>query len=142
MQKPLWCAKYSGHPCNNRDYYYLGQLPYLTGAESLVYEVELLFFPFNGWEVFTIKMVWILCYWRYVCYTCQLVKNCYLLIIISILLGALKCFWLESSQKIIVSKNSLFFFFLFSFFFLSCFILGANHWGLACVEVLSRKEFG
>ncbi|XP_057461389.1 two pore calcium channel protein 1A-like [Actinidia eriantha] len=38
VEKPLWCAKYSGHPCSNRDYYYLGQLPYLTSAESLVYE--------------------------------------------------------------------------------------------------------
>ncbi|KAK4484444.1 hypothetical protein RD792_007026 [Penstemon davidsonii] len=38
FEKPLWCSK----DCNNRDYYYLGQLPYLTSAESIVYEVLLL----------------------------------------------------------------------------------------------------
>ncbi|KAK4484452.1 hypothetical protein RD792_007035 [Penstemon davidsonii] len=37
FEKPLWCSK----DCNNRDYYYLGQLPYLTSAESIVYEVNL-----------------------------------------------------------------------------------------------------
>lgn len=37
FEKPLWCARYY-ESCNNRDYYFLGQLPYLTGAESLVYE--------------------------------------------------------------------------------------------------------
>lgn len=35
FQKPLWCSE----ECNNRDYYYLGQLPYLNGTESLIYEV-------------------------------------------------------------------------------------------------------
>ncbi|XP_073307640.1 two pore calcium channel protein 1B isoform X2 [Primulina huaijiensis] len=34
FEKPLWC---SGQ-CNDRDYYFLGQLPYLNGVESLVYE--------------------------------------------------------------------------------------------------------
>ncbi|KAH6795492.1 hypothetical protein C2S51_036478 [Perilla frutescens var. frutescens] len=37
LEKPLWCAE--SEECNNRDYYYLGQLPYLTGYESLIYEV-------------------------------------------------------------------------------------------------------
>lgn len=35
FQKPLWCKE----ECNDRGYYYLGQLPYLTGTESLIYEV-------------------------------------------------------------------------------------------------------
>lgn len=35
LEKPLWCSE----ECNNRDYYYLGQLPYLTGTESLIFEV-------------------------------------------------------------------------------------------------------
>ncbi|XP_057954459.1 two pore calcium channel protein 1A [Malania oleifera] len=38
LEKPLWCAKYAAASCNNRDYYFLGQLPYLTGIESLIYE--------------------------------------------------------------------------------------------------------
>ncbi|KAK3006727.1 hypothetical protein RJ639_017180, partial [Escallonia herrerae] len=38
LEKPLWCAKCTEYSCNNRDYYYLGQLPYLTGTESLIYE--------------------------------------------------------------------------------------------------------
>ncbi|CAA2987574.1 two pore calcium channel 1B [Olea europaea subsp. europaea] len=37
FEKPLWCSGY----CNNRGYYFLGPLPYLTGAESLVYEVSM-----------------------------------------------------------------------------------------------------
>ncbi|KAG7983620.1 hypothetical protein I3843_04G115800 [Carya illinoinensis] len=39
LEKPLWCTNYSGtYSCDNRDYFYLGELPYLTGVESLVYE--------------------------------------------------------------------------------------------------------
>lgn len=38
-QKPLWCTQDSAISCNNREYYFLGQLPYLTGVESLIYEV-------------------------------------------------------------------------------------------------------
>ncbi|XP_028118254.1 two pore calcium channel protein 1A-like isoform X4 [Camellia sinensis] len=38
LEKPLWCDEHSAFSCNNREYYFLGQLPYLTGAESLVYE--------------------------------------------------------------------------------------------------------
>ncbi|XP_060190967.1 two pore calcium channel protein 1A isoform X1 [Lycium barbarum] len=38
LEKPLWCSKHLAESCNNRDYYYLGELPYLTGAESLIYE--------------------------------------------------------------------------------------------------------
>ncbi|XP_060189469.1 two pore calcium channel protein 1B-like [Lycium barbarum] len=40
LEKPLWCSKHLAESCNNRDYYYLGELPYLTGAESLIYEVS------------------------------------------------------------------------------------------------------
>ncbi|KAG5597128.1 hypothetical protein H5410_038360 [Solanum commersonii] len=38
FEKPLWCSRHLAESCNNRDYYYLGQLPFLTGAESLIYE--------------------------------------------------------------------------------------------------------
>lgn len=38
FEKPLWCSKHLAESCNNRGYYYLGQLPFLTGAESLIYE--------------------------------------------------------------------------------------------------------
>ncbi|KAF3659657.1 Two pore calcium channel protein 1 [Capsicum baccatum] len=38
LEKPLWCSKHLVESCNNRGYYYLGQLPFLTGAESLIYE--------------------------------------------------------------------------------------------------------
>ncbi|ESR60547.1 hypothetical protein CICLE_v10014388mg [Citrus x clementina] len=40
LEKPLWCAKtgVGTYSCYDREYYYLGQLPYLTGWESLVYE--------------------------------------------------------------------------------------------------------
>ncbi|XP_038694433.1 two pore calcium channel protein 1 isoform X2 [Tripterygium wilfordii] len=36
--KPLWCQKDPSDPCKDRDYYYLGQLPYFTATESLIYE--------------------------------------------------------------------------------------------------------
>ncbi|PRQ49851.1 putative Two pore calcium channel protein [Rosa chinensis] len=38
LEKPLWCARYTDYTCSDRDYYYLGQLPYLTPTESLIYE--------------------------------------------------------------------------------------------------------
>ncbi|KAG5545323.1 hypothetical protein RHGRI_017699 [Rhododendron griersonianum] len=38
FEKPMWCHKYSEDSCSNREYYFLGELPYLTGVESLVYE--------------------------------------------------------------------------------------------------------
>ncbi|KAK3184137.1 hypothetical protein Dsin_031423 [Dipteronia sinensis] len=39
LEKPLWCSRTATtYSCNDRDYFYLGQLPYLTGAESLIYE--------------------------------------------------------------------------------------------------------
>ncbi|XP_027126939.1 two pore calcium channel protein 1B isoform X3 [Coffea arabica] len=36
--KPLWCSKYSAHTCSDREYFFLGQLPFLTTTESLIYE--------------------------------------------------------------------------------------------------------
>lgn len=38
FEKPLWCTQDAAISCNNRDYYFLGQLPYLTAAGSLIYE--------------------------------------------------------------------------------------------------------
>ncbi|XP_048327478.1 two pore calcium channel protein 1 isoform X1 [Ziziphus jujuba] len=38
LEKPLWCEKNSVDYCSDRDYYYLGQLPYLTGTELALYE--------------------------------------------------------------------------------------------------------
>ncbi|KAI4333961.1 hypothetical protein L6164_018707 [Bauhinia variegata] len=38
LEKPLWCAKSTTYSCNDREYFFLGQLPYLTGTESLIYE--------------------------------------------------------------------------------------------------------
>ncbi|XP_050380607.1 two pore calcium channel protein 1B [Argentina anserina] len=38
LERPLWCARYTEYTCSDRDYYYLGQLPYLTAIESLIYE--------------------------------------------------------------------------------------------------------
>ncbi|KAI3928183.1 hypothetical protein MKW98_023784 [Papaver atlanticum] len=38
LEKPLWCGRYSTHSCEDREYFFLGQLPYLTVAESITYE--------------------------------------------------------------------------------------------------------
>ncbi|XP_062217750.1 two pore calcium channel protein 1 isoform X1 [Phragmites australis] len=38
LEKPLWCRKYDPHGCDQRDLYFLGQLPYLSKTESLIYE--------------------------------------------------------------------------------------------------------
>ncbi|KAL3632292.1 mitochondrial thiamine pyrophosphate transporter [Castilleja foliolosa] len=34
LERPLWCTE----ACSDREYYYLGELPYLNGTESLIYE--------------------------------------------------------------------------------------------------------
>ncbi|XP_015573991.1 two pore calcium channel protein 1 [Ricinus communis] len=62
LEKPLWCSNnQSGHPCTDREYFYLGQLPYLTTAESLIYEgitlvilIAHIFFPisYEGSRIF------------------------------------------------------------------------------------------
>ncbi|KAL4585266.1 hypothetical protein LXL04_009882 [Taraxacum kok-saghyz] len=38
FEKPLWCTSVSEVTCSDREYYYLGELPYLTNAESLAFE--------------------------------------------------------------------------------------------------------
>ncbi|KAM1413183.1 hypothetical protein ACFXTO_025812 [Malus domestica] len=40
LEKPLWCYRYTDtvYTCSDRDYFYLGQLPYLNSLESLIYE--------------------------------------------------------------------------------------------------------
>ncbi|MED6139115.1 mitochondrial thiamine pyrophosphate transporter [Stylosanthes scabra] len=38
LEKPLWCENYTTPSCSDREYFFLGQLPYLTDAECLIYE--------------------------------------------------------------------------------------------------------
>ncbi|CAM8989092.1 unnamed protein product [Rhodiola kirilowii] len=38
LERPLWCSTSAVDPCDNRDQYFLGQLPYLTGVGSVLYE--------------------------------------------------------------------------------------------------------
>ncbi|PWA36713.1 ion transport domain-containing protein [Artemisia annua] len=38
FEKPLWCSSVSEVTCSDRDYYFLGELPYLNNAESLAFE--------------------------------------------------------------------------------------------------------
>ncbi|WOG98745.1 hypothetical protein DCAR_0418090 [Daucus carota subsp. sativus] len=38
LEKPLWCGQDLAVSCHNRDYYFLGQLPHLNEAASLIYE--------------------------------------------------------------------------------------------------------
>ncbi|KAJ1434547.1 Voltage-dependent channel domain superfamily [Sesbania bispinosa] len=38
LEKPLWCEKYTTQSCKDREYFFLGQLPYLSAAECLIYE--------------------------------------------------------------------------------------------------------
>ncbi|KAF9610927.1 hypothetical protein IFM89_025737 [Coptis chinensis] len=61
FERPLWCARYTAHSCNDRDYFFLGQLPYLTKAQSLVYEgitliiliIHTLFpIAYEGWTIY------------------------------------------------------------------------------------------
>ncbi|GLJ17076.1 hypothetical protein SUGI_0295400 [Cryptomeria japonica] len=58
FEVPLWC---SSNPCSDRKYYFLGELPYLTAEQSLIYELVTLcilavhtFFPisYTGFELF------------------------------------------------------------------------------------------
>lgn len=39
FEVPLWCNGPSSNPCGSREYYYLGDLPYLNSKQSLIYEV-------------------------------------------------------------------------------------------------------
>ncbi|KAK8605735.1 hypothetical protein V6N13_102508 [Hibiscus sabdariffa] len=54
FERPLWCWTNSTYSCSDRGYYFLGQLPYLTATESIIYEVVTLlvlaihtFFPIS-----------------------------------------------------------------------------------------------
>ncbi|KQK09180.1 two pore calcium channel protein 1 isoform X1 [Brachypodium distachyon] len=38
LEKPLWCWKDAQDACDQRDLYFLGQLPYFSKTESLIYE--------------------------------------------------------------------------------------------------------
>ncbi|XP_028761689.1 two pore calcium channel protein 1B [Neltuma alba] len=38
LEKPLWCDKYTAYSCDDREHFFLGQLPYLTGTECVIYE--------------------------------------------------------------------------------------------------------
>ncbi|CAM0882103.1 unnamed protein product [Alopecurus aequalis] len=38
LEKPLWCRKDAQHACDQRDLYFLGQLPYFSKTESLICE--------------------------------------------------------------------------------------------------------
>uniref|UniRef100_A0A0D6R419 EF-hand domain-containing protein n=1 Tax=Araucaria cunninghamii TaxID=56994 RepID=A0A0D6R419_ARACU len=61
FEVPLWCTGSSSNPCSDRKYYFLGDLPYLTAKQILIYEVVTLcilivhtFFPisYTGYEIF------------------------------------------------------------------------------------------
>lgn len=47
LEKPLWCSQNLAISCDDRDYYFLGELPYLSGVGSLVYEARILL---NVWK--------------------------------------------------------------------------------------------
>ncbi|XP_008793100.1 two pore calcium channel protein 1 isoform X2 [Phoenix dactylifera] len=38
LEKPLWCTRYGQYSCEERDFFFLGQLPYLSSMQSLTYE--------------------------------------------------------------------------------------------------------
>ncbi|KAL4281329.1 hypothetical protein GQ457_03G006550 [Hibiscus cannabinus] len=61
IEKPLWCWTNGPYSCSDRGYFFLGQLPYLTATESIIYEVVTLillaihtFFPifYEGSSIF------------------------------------------------------------------------------------------
>ncbi|KAL1817507.1 hypothetical protein DCAR_0521954 [Daucus carota subsp. sativus] len=61
LEKPLWCSQNLAISCDDRDYYFLGELPYLSGVGSLVYEgvtllilVAHMFFPilYEGFKIY------------------------------------------------------------------------------------------
>ncbi|XP_031474230.1 two pore calcium channel protein 1A [Nymphaea colorata] len=43
LEMPLWCSRGTSNVCNDRTKYYLGELPYLTPAQSLFFEGSTLF---------------------------------------------------------------------------------------------------
>ncbi|KAK9027519.1 hypothetical protein V6N11_067352 [Hibiscus sabdariffa] len=61
FEKPLWCWTNGTYSCSDRGYFFLGQLPYFTATESIMYEVVTLillaihtFFPitYEGSSIF------------------------------------------------------------------------------------------
>jgi len=52
LQKPLWCEKNTTHSCQDREYYFLGELPYLTAAECIIYEVRVQYFRAQTLSIF------------------------------------------------------------------------------------------
>ncbi|XP_078438900.1 two-pore channel 1 [Wolffia australiana] len=38
IEKPLWCSSNGEHSCRDREYFFLGELPYLTVSQSIIYE--------------------------------------------------------------------------------------------------------
>lgn len=61
LEKPLWCTNNHQFSCQEREYFFLGELPYLTHAQSFIYEgITLLvlilhtFCPiaYEGWDLF------------------------------------------------------------------------------------------
>nr|GFB09497.1 two pore calcium channel protein 1A [Tanacetum cinerariifolium] len=40
FEKPLWCSSVSEVTCSDRDYYFLGEIPYLNNTESLIFELK------------------------------------------------------------------------------------------------------
>ncbi|PON49665.1 Parvalbumin [Parasponia andersonii] len=47
LEKPLWCYNTTAHPCSDRDFYFLGQLPYLTNGITLIILIVHIFFPIS-----------------------------------------------------------------------------------------------
>ncbi|CAL0323640.1 unnamed protein product [Lupinus luteus] len=43
LEKPLWCENNTTHSCKDREYFFLGELPYLTAVECIIYEGIILF---------------------------------------------------------------------------------------------------
>ncbi|KAI3718455.1 hypothetical protein L6452_19327 [Arctium lappa] len=63
FETPLWCSNALEISCSNRDYYFLGELPYLTNAESLAFEgVTLIILAVHTF--FPISYEGIHLYWR------------------------------------------------------------------------------
>ncbi|CAA7397495.1 unnamed protein product [Spirodela intermedia] len=61
IEKPLWCPTNGEHSCKDREYFFLGELPYLTVLQSVIYEGVTLviliahtLFPitYEGWNLY------------------------------------------------------------------------------------------
>ncbi|KAG9448094.1 hypothetical protein H6P81_014222 [Aristolochia fimbriata] len=63
FEKPLWCGKNPSYSCQQREYFFLGQLPYLSSAQSLIYESVTLFILFF-YTLFPISYEGCNLYWK------------------------------------------------------------------------------